>query len=182
MNTIVVPDVFGKTSALIRLCDELKANIIVDPYDGVDMGFNNEAEAYSYFMKNVGLDAYLLKILNTIEANAPVKTIIGFSIGASAIWRLSEQVSSTMVKHAICYYGSQIRHFTQVNPMFEIELVFPSIEPHFDVLALQNNLSQKQNVKTIKVDYLHGFMNFYSSNYNQAAYDEQVKLLCSNAG
>lgn len=180
MNTIVVSDVFGKTSALISLSKELNASIIVDPYNGADMGFKSEAEAYVYFIENVGLDAYLAALQKTIESTSPISTLIGFSVGASAIWALSDKVSSNQVKQAICYYGSQIRNLTEVNPKFEIELVFPKSEPHFDVKELQDDLSKKQNVKTTMVEYLHGFMNYYSNNYNQAAYNEQVELLWSH--
>ena len=170
-------DVFGKTSALIRLAEELKADTIADPYNGVDMGFKTEAEAYSYFMERVGLDVYSAKLLNAIQSEATSKILIGFSIGASAVWRLSEKVSSKLIKRAICFYSSQIRNYSELNPKFQIELIFPKSEPHFDVCELQANLSKKQNVKTIKVDYLHGFMNYYSSNYNQVAYQDQVKWL-----
>ncbi|WOH36363.1 dienelactone hydrolase family protein [Thalassotalea fonticola] len=178
MSAIVVSDVFGKTSALISLCEELKVSIIVDPYNGVDMGFKSEAEAYAYFIENVGFNAYLAILQKTIESNYPNSILIGFSVGASAIWALSDKVSSNVVKHAICYYGSQIRNLTEVKPKFAIELVFPKSEPHFDVLELQSKLSKKQNVTAIKVAHLHGFMNYYSNNYNQVAYNEQLKLLC----
>lgn len=181
MTIILVSDVFGKTPALISLSEELNADTIVDPYNGVDMGFKSESDAYSYFTEQVGLDLYLAKLLKVIQSGSTSRTLIGFSIGASAVWRLSEKVPSNFVKRAICFYGSQIRHYSELNPGFEVELIFPKSEPHFDVCELQANLSKKQNVKTIKVDYLHGFMNYYSSNYNQVAYQDQVNWLCTTA-
>ncbi|MDN3490116.1 hypothetical protein [Pseudoalteromonas sp. APC 3694] len=52
----------------------------------------------------------------------------------------------TIVK-GICFYSSQIRHHTELNPAFEIELIFPHYEqPH-------------------------------SSNFNQRAYDETLTVL-----
>lgn len=181
MSIILVSDVFGKTPALMQLSEELNAKVIVDPYNGKNMRFENEAEAYSYFIEQVGLDAYLDKLLEITKSVHSDSTLIGFSIGASAIWRLSEKISANFIKRAICFYGSQIRYFTEISPLFEIELVFPKSESHFDVLELQANLSKKHNVKTIKVNYLHGFMNYYSSNYNKLAYREYVNLLSSNA-
>lgn len=174
---IIISDVFGKTPALIKLSEELNASTIVDPYNGVDMKFKNEAEAYSYFVETVGLEAYLLKLITVIETGNSAKTLIGFSVGSSVIWRLSEKVSTHLVKRAVCFYGSQIRHFTNIEPQFEIELIFPKSEPHFNVSSLQTELSKKQNVKTIKTDYLHGFMNYYSTNYNKVAYTEQLNWL-----
>lgn len=181
MSIIVVADVFGKTAALIKLSEELNAKVIIDPYNGMDMGFRNEAEAYSYFVDHVGFDAYLSKLLKVTESVSAECTLIGFSIGASIIWKLSEKRSVKNVRRGLCYYGSQIRNFKEVNPLFELELIFPKSEPHFDVLQLQAALSEKQNVKISKVAYLHGFMNFYSSNYSQAAYTEQLNWLRTTA-
>nr|WP_133468587.1 hypothetical protein [Paraglaciecola marina] len=181
MNIILVTDIFGKTPALVKLSEELNAKVIVDPYGGVDMAFKNEAEAYSYFMENIGIEDYLSILLKATESISSVCTLIGFSIGASIIWKLSEKLSVKNVNRAICYYGSQIRNFKEVNPLFEVELIFPKKELHFDVLELQNELSKKKNVNTTKVDYLHGFMNLYSTNYNQFAYNEQLNWLRINA-
>jgi hypothetical protein len=180
MNIILVSDVFGKTPALMKLSEELNANIIVDPYDGINMNFKNEEEAYSYYINNVGLDKYLSKLLEITMSISSVTTLIGFSIGASVIWKLSENSAVKNIKGGICYYGSQIRNLKEINPLFEVELIFPKMETHFDVLQLQSELCKKQNVKTMKVNYLHGFMNFYSINYNQVAYKEQLIWLHLN--
>uniref|UniRef100_UPI00259501BC hypothetical protein n=1 Tax=uncultured Paraglaciecola sp. TaxID=1765024 RepID=UPI00259501BC len=181
MNIVLVTDIFGRTPALVKLSEELNAKVIVDPYGGVDMAFKNEAEAYSYFMENIGIEDYLSILLKATESISSVCTLVGFSIGASIIWKLSEKLSVKNVNRAICYYGSQIRNFKEVSPLFEIELIFPKKELHFDVLELQNELSKKKNVNTTKVDYLHGFMNLYSTNYNQFAYNEQLNWLRINA-
>lgn len=177
MDIIVVSDVFGITPALMALCEELNAVKIVDPYNGTTMNFKHESEAYSYFIEQVGLDAYLATLSKQIEQCSAVVTLIGFSVGASAIWRLSEKVSDNRVNHAVCFYGSQIRNYTNINPQFEIELVFPSSEPHFDVYELKVYLANKQNVTTRQVTGLHGFMNYHSSNYNPIVYQEQLNLL-----
>lgn len=181
MNIILVADVFGKTPALIQLSEELNVRVIVDPYNGMNMSFKNEAEAYSYFMDHVGFEVYLSKLVKITESISSISTLIGFSIGASVIWKLSEKISVKNVKRGICYYGSQIRNFKEINPLFEVELIFPKKETHFDVLELQSELSKKQKVKTIKVEYLHGFMNFNSTNFSQSAYIEQLNWLRSNA-
>ncbi|OUS30726.1 hypothetical protein A9Q98_04260 [Thalassotalea sp. 42_200_T64] len=179
MNNILVSDVFGKTSSLMRLAEQLKVNTIVEPYNSMDMGFSDEAEAYAHFIEHVGFDGYLAKLLKTIELTSSKITLIGFSVGASAIWRMSEKLAANNVNRAICFYGSQIRNFKDINPQFNIELVFPKTEPHFDVSALAAELVNKQHVTTRRVDYLHGFMNSCSNNYHPKGYAEQVNLLCS---
>jgi dienelactone hydrolase len=181
MNIILVADVFGKTAALIKLSEELNGKVIVDPYNGMDMDFKNEAEAYSYFMEHVGFEVYFSKLLKISESICSVSTLVGFSIGASIIWKLSEKLSAKNIKRGICYYGSQIRNFKEVDPLFDVKLVFPQKENHFDVLELKSELSKKPKVKTIKVAYLHGFMNFNSTNYDHLGYMEHLNWLRLNA-
>ena len=180
MNIILISDVFGKTPALIELAKALDAETIVDPYNAIDMSFNNEAQAYAYFMDNVGLEVYLSKLVEVMKSVASASTLVGFSIGASILWQLSASPAVKNIKRGICYYGSQIRHFKAVEPLFELELVFPKKELHFDVLELQTVLAKKSNVNIIATDYLHGFMNLYSDNYDTAAYVEQLKWLRLN--
>lgn len=180
MNIILVTDIFGKTPALIKLSEEFNVKVIVDPYGGVDMDFKNEAEAYSYFIANVGFDNYYSILLKTMQSITSVSNLIGFSIGASIVWKLSEKVSVKNVNRAICYYGSQIRNFKEVNPLFKVDLIFPKKEFHFDIQELKNYLSKKKNVNIIQVNYLHGFMNLYSTNYNESAYNEQLIWLRNN--
>ena len=179
MSIILVSDVFGVTPALLEISEKLGACSIVDPYKGQMMEFQNEAEAYSYFVKEIGLDNYLSSLLKAVESIESQATLIGFSIGASVIWRLSEKEDNNLIKQAFCFYGSQIRNFTQIEPRFKVCLVFPKSEPHFDVVELQDNLRKKANVKTKKVEYLHGFMNYHSNNYNSFGYNEHINLLRS---
>ena len=180
MSIVLVSDVFGKTPALVQLCEALNAKLIVDPYDGQDMRFANEADAYAYFMAEIGFEVYLAKLKKVLELRQSVSTLIGFSVGASLVWKLSEAVDSHSVKRAICFYGSQIRNLTEVRPQIDVELIFPKSEPHFNVSKLQASLSKTPKVSTTKVDYLHGFMNFHSDNYSEQGYKEQIHLLCKS--
>jgi dienelactone hydrolase len=177
MSIVLVSDVFGITPALLELSDNLGANIIVDPYKGNNMDFKDEAEAYSCFIKTVGLDNYLTQLLNTVKSLDSQTTLIGFSVGASIIWRLSENKDSNLIKQAFCFYGSQIRNFTHIEPCFKVSLILPKSEPHFDVSVLKEKLTKKLNVKATQVDYLHGFMNSYSTNFNDTAYKQYLAFL-----
>ena len=47
MNIILVSDIFGKTPALIQLGKAIGATAIIDPYDGVDMSFEDKSKAYA---------------------------------------------------------------------------------------------------------------------------------------
>ena len=181
MSIILVSDIFGVTPALLEIANKLGVSTIIDPYEGQAIGFQNEAEAYSYFVKYVGLDNYLAILSKVVESLEHQVTLIGFSIGASAIWRLSESNNNNLIKQALCYYGAQIRNFTLVEPRFKINLVFPASEPHFDVAELQKSLATKNNVKIKQVPYLHGFMNCHSSNFSQKGYTEHIEILSVTA-
>ena len=181
MKTIVISDIFGRSTALEQLTAKIsKDTLILDPYDSVFMDFNNEEAAYAYFSENVGLGSYTDKLKRVLLEQEVEVLLIGFSVGASAIWNVSGDESITVVKKAICYYGSQIRSNVVCNPRFPIELVFPSMERHFSVDELIHQLSEKQNVSIRQVSYLHGFMNELSLNYDSQGYGEEIMYL-SNA-
>jgi len=76
------------------------------------MAFKDEADAYSYVINNVGLDCYvstLLKVLASIDCET---TLIGFSIGASAIWRLSPSHGTYHIEKAIFLWISNQKFHT----------------------------------------------------------------------
>jgi len=179
MSITLVSDVFGITPGLLRLKDELGAEIIVDPYNGQSMAFNNEAEAYSYFVNTVGLERYGSILLNTLETLKKPTSLIGFSVGASAVWSLSPNNERNIVKQSYCFYGSQIRNSTETQPCYQTNLVFPQSEQHFDVNELIDQLTNKPKVSISQVEYLHGFMNRHSSNFNGEGYKEYVEFLKS---
>jgi dienelactone hydrolase len=179
MSLTLVSDVFGITPGLLRLKDELGATTIVDPYNGQSMAFNNEADAYSYFVSTVGLECYVSILLKALETLESPTTLVGFSVGASAVWSLSASNERNIVKQAYCFYGSQIRNLTKTQPCYQINLIFPQSESHFEVEELIIKLTNKPNVSITQVEYLHGFMNYYSTNFNEKAYKEYTALLQS---
>lgn len=182
MNKIIVTDIFGLTPALLRLAKAIKAETIVDPYGGNVMSFTNETQAYEYFTTHIGLDAYVAVLSNLVKTCTDEKVLVGFSVGAAAIWKLSALISAKKAKtitHAICYYGSQIRHMNQVSPKFQVRVVLPASEPHFDVVALSQTLALQSKVSITHVDYLHGFMNELSTHFNLSGYEEHLALLQS---
>ena len=178
MKTIIISDIFGRTAPLERLVEKISEDaLILDPYDSEFIGFENEEAAYVYFSENVGLGSYTDKLKRVLLEQQDEVLLIGFSVGASAIWNVSDNESITVVKKAICYYGSQIRNNVTCNPRFPIELVFPSMERHFSVDELIHQLSGKQNVSIRQVSYLHGFMNELSLNYDSQGYGEEIMYL-----
>jgi dienelactone hydrolase len=178
MHKIVVSDIFGRTPALDKLCKALGSDVdVIDPYDGKIMGFQTEDQAYDFFMDNVGLSTYCDLLLSRLEKVRVPISLLGFSVGASAIWQISESLSTEKVKRVVCFYGSQVRHLTEIKPSVVVELVLPAHESGFSVEALENRLSGIKNVVLYKTPYLHGFMNELSKNYSNLGYSEYVDWL-----
>lgn len=179
MKVILVGDIFGKTQALDKLRNEIGAEDIFDPYNGELHEFPDEKSAYQYFIEHVGMAAYTNKLSTYLTAETEKLVLIGFSVGASAIWQLSNSKTQTNIEKAICFYGSQIRHFTDVTPHFPIQLIFPSYEQHFSVKDLINKISGRNlvNVDHIATEYRHGFMNELSEGFSETGYQKYLLAL-----
>jgi dienelactone hydrolase len=181
MDTLIISDIFGRTDALIRLAAELsKDALIFDPYDAVMMDFDNEQNAYSFFSENIGVNTYAIKLAQYISKFTSPVRLIGFSAGASAIWNIAGEGTSKYIKTAFCYYGSQIRQNTEVNPVFPVNLIAPASEEHFSVDKLIERVSGKAHVRVRQVPFLHGFMNEQSANFHLAGYQQELRLLRNN--
>lgn len=180
MNIYVVTDIFGLTPALHELVASvnLKAKIyIVDPYKGKQMNFANEADAYAYFTKHVGVELYALYLHSLLVNDDTTKKVIGFSVGASAIWAISDN-KELKVAQAVYFYGSQIRNLLHIVPQIKSTVIFPSKEENFCVETLALKIEKLPNVSTKRCKYLHGFMNKHSVNFNQKAYRTYKEWLC----
>jgi len=170
----MISDIFGRTPAFETLCKELSQTAPkvhpIDPYKGVDPEFETEALAYEYFMAQVGLEQYQSILMDSLSRSGPDTVLIGFSIGASVIWKISGRPLFRHIKKAFCFYGSQIRLNASIDPLFDIELLFPEQEPHFDVDELISMLKGKSRVTCSKAKGLHGFMNKLSPHFDPACY------------
>ena len=178
MHKIIVSDIFGKTKSLEKISDSLSGTSeIFDPYDSVLKSFDTEQDAYSYFMSEVGLEKYTEKFIEYLKKFKEPVSILGFSVGASVIWKLSEDKRIHNIMGAVCFYSSQIRNYKEVRPRFPIQLIFPSHENNFVVDTLIKELKKNKKVTIHKSLYLHGFMNFHSENFNPVAYMRYLEPL-----
>ncbi len=167
MKIVIVTDIFG----LCKSTDNLKKNLashriesmVVDPYQGVRNNFLNERQAYSAFINQCGHDEYYSLVAEIVSVETP-DFLIGFSAGASAIWRVSGLDNSTL-KGMVCFYPTQIRHHLNVTPKIPVKIVFPSEEETFDVHSINQQLSTYRNVATEITQFRHGFMNTRSAGY-----------------
>lgn len=182
MTTLfLVADIFGRTRAFESIGQQLSETVpdirIIDPYQGLDHLFETEAKAYAYFMDRVGLASYASILTDALADPGPDTILIGFSVGASALWSVSDRLLFRHIKKAFCFYGSQIRQYTDITPRFDMELIFPEQEPHFDVDELIGILTVKDRVSCSKAKGLHGFMNELSPHFDPDCYAVFMKDL-----
>ena len=123
MHTVFVSDIFGLSESLIDFCSSVCLDFtIVDPYRGERLQFADEAEAYSHFMSNLGVQGYANHLTETLKIiNGPVN-LIGFSVGASAIWQISDTLGCEKVNYVGCFYGSQIRKQLAKSPNVTLDV------------------------------------------------------------
>ncbi len=182
MNIIFIADIFGRTPELEDLtCSAGGQFEIIDPYGGELAGFVNEAEAYTYFMNTVGLNKYCNIIMAKLKSVRIPTVLVGFSVGASALWQISDNLKMEFIKKVICFYGSQIRYHQDISITIPVELVLPKFEPNFDIEQFALNMSGKTNVNVNKTNFLHGFMNALSKNFNHAGYKNYIEWVRENS-
>jgi dienelactone hydrolase len=182
VKTLIITDIFGKTCELEELANAICENhLIVDPYDGQNMQFQAESDAYQFFTSNIGLERYTEQLSKLLTKLDSAVNLVGFSVGASAIWNISNSPVSSCVKKATCFYGSQIRNNRNILPLFPVTLIFPQAEEHFSISDLISDLRHTQRTKITQVPYLHGFMNKLSANFNSQGYKSGIKTLAANA-
>ncbi|ACV68484.1 conserved hypothetical protein [Desulfohalobium retbaense DSM 5692] len=167
-RTICIADIFGTTPAFERLCQAIGGAVeVVDPYSGLQRKFASEQEAYAYFMTEVGLDRYSEMVRDQIAAAQDSACLVGFSVGAAVAWSLTGASLADQVSCGVCFYGSQIRHMLDIQPVVPVTCILPTSEPAFCVQTLAKALSGRNNVSVETTPYLHGFMNEVSANYDR---------------
>lgn len=192
MNIIFVADIFGLTDEFKYLCQQVTANLeqvlglekangvkchMVGPYQYQPKCLTCERDAYQYFIEKVSLEGYVKQLEKKLLAISGSKLLVGFSVGGSAIWQLYTQGAVKQSLGAICFYSSQVRYLTRLTPNISTRLILPSTEPHFSVAALRAVLQEKSTVTIEQSEYLHGFMNKLSANYDADAYLYYLKRL-----
>lgn len=169
-HIILATDIFGYTNAIETLKHRFEslgeAVHILDPYNAKQMNFHNENEAYATFIQTCGLENYAKMCQKALDDLCDEEVIlIGFSMGASAIWKALDGRDDMQIKCFFGFYTSQIRHFLDAKLYIPCTLIFPESEKHFDVDVVIKKLNRHENITCIKTEYLHGFMNPFSINY-----------------
>jgi len=179
---LIVTDIFGRGPALKPLLQALttpERNItLLDPYGGREQMFATESDAYSAFITECGHDAYAAKVESTIAESAmEFELALGFSAGASALWRVLATASAAAIQRAVLFYPGQIHQHLALQPRVPVSLIFGQTEPHFQVAALCQQLAGKVGVTTHISPYQHGFINPASSAFSVEGAREYLTAL-----
>jgi dienelactone hydrolase len=174
MNLLVVSDIFGSTKPLNDFAAQLLSFygeiIVIDPYDGQNIQFSSEEDAYKYFQINCGIKQLTKQLAEEVEKSKDTVDIIGFSVGGTSAWEISGSETSKSIRNIVCFYSSRIREKTSIAPRFPTTVVFPSFEKSFDLEPVIQSVEKNTNVEVIRTNHLHGFMNKNSVNYSAAGY------------
>ncbi|GAB2910502.1 dienelactone hydrolase family protein [Rheinheimera gaetbuli] len=181
-HVLVLSDIFGLCAGLERLLADLnQAGAVVqvlDPYQGTRMQLADEAQAYTAYGAQCGHDAYAAIATQALQNNVqPIDLAIGFSAGATALWRALAKVDASVVKQAVLFYPGQIHNHIILSPKVPTQVIFGHSEPHFDVTDICTQLQQKSAVTSISTGFAHGFMNPVSKAFNAAGCQQYLAVL-----
>lgn len=181
MHILVCSDIFGSTTYLKKLLEEVtfsKPHIsFIDPYQGSQHSFKNEAEAYEQFTSLGGINAYIDKVALAISQQKNDFIVLGFSAGGAAAWKVLSAPDNQAFNELIAFYPGQIRHYIDAHPQCKTRLVFAVEEAHSDVQKIHQTLSTYPLVTSHISSYQHGFMNPLSSGFSQQGYNNYVVQL-----
>lgn len=173
-NILLVSDIFGNCVSLKPLQADLAALgysvTLLDPYQGRSQHFADEAEAYQAYSSQCGHDRYAATVAQALTR--PYAFALGFSAGATALWRALGAADAGQITRAVLFYPGQIHQHLAVRPTLPVQVIFGHSEPHFNVAAICKELGQKPGVIAEHAAYGHGFMNPASKAFDSAGYQQ----------
>lgn len=167
---IVLHEIYGINRHISEVCqkyydagyDVFCPNLIsrAEPF-----GYMRLKEAYDFFQNDVGDKAYiqLEKITERIRLKYKRLFLVGFSVGATIAWIVSE---SGLYDGIVSYYGSRIRDNLHIQPKCRSLLIFAEQETSFVPKQIEEKLKMKTGVTVHILQGNHGFLDSFSENYN----------------
>jgi dienelactone hydrolase len=165
MRIIVATDIHGVNDVLRKQFSILGQPIIVSPWSGDGCPFATEQDAVAVFHRQNGLASYERKIAEA--ANGEAALLVGFSVGATSLWRHIASPRCCSMSRAFLYYGSRIRDYPQLRPRCTTSVFFAAHEPSFDPPSLALTIRKSGTQCSVIDGTQHGFMNPCSSHYRE---------------
>ncbi len=175
MRIIVASDIHGVNDKLRAQFAILGQPIIVSPWPGDGRPFATEQNAVDAFYRQDGLAAYEKKIAEA--ANGEAALLVGFSVGATSLWRYVASLKCNTKSRAVLYYGSRIRDYPELRPRCATSVIFASHEPSFDPQSLALSIRNSGTQCSVIDGTQHGFMNPCSTHYRADIAQEHLSML-----
>lgn len=180
---IILHEIYGINQHIMKVCQHFsKAGFNVICPDLINLSepfeYDQEEEAYQYFLNNVGFELASQKVQHLItQAKEKYKHVflLGFSIGATIAWLCSGE--EPICEGIIGYYGSRIRDYLSINPKCPVLLIFANEEKSFGVEKLACTLGKKSNVEVHMLAGKHGFSDPFSKRYHEQSSEDAMKFI-----
>ncbi|OZB96218.1 dienelactone hydrolase family protein [Paenibacillus sp. XY044] len=176
---IILHEIYGLNEHILAFGDKVSRTdyevLTPDLLQREPFPYEQEEEAYSYFVHQIGLDRAVDEVSRIVQEHRKRHDrifIIGFSIGATIAWRCTE----TGIDGIVGFYGSRIRNYAEMEPMCPSLLFFASNEKSFDVSELAEKLEYCRNTNVHVIEGEHGFMNPYTKSYLPQAYQGCLEM------
>ncbi len=170
---VVLHEIYGINDHIKEICQKyfLQGYDVICPdllcgepfYD-----YDQEKEAYLYFTKTIGFQRaseQVTELLKQKKMNYEHIILVGYSIGATIAWLCSG--NQLKLDGIIGFYGSRIRDYMEIDPIYSVLLIFPEEESSFNPKELKKELMKKEMVSVHIFEEKHGFADPYSANYNK---------------
>ncbi|MBV8123323.1 MAG: hypothetical protein JO370_04485 [Paucibacter sp.] len=177
MRIVVASDIHGVHDQLRSQLAILGQPTIVSPWPGEGHSFASEKDAATEFHLRDGLASHEQKIAEAVNGENAV--LIGFSVGATSLWRYVSSIRCNPKSRAILYYGSRIRDCVELVPRCPTTVFLAEHEPSFDPKSVVASIRKSGAICSIIAGTGHGFMSSTSKHYRPDIANEHFRLLSS---
>lgn len=177
MQIIIATDIHGVTDGVRALFENFDQHPLrfLSPWDSDENPYPTEQEAVKAFHAEQGLLRYQQKIAK-VAGDAPA-LLIGFSVGASALWQYASSEECHRDSRAVMYYGSRIRDHLSLAPRCKSSLIFAEHESAFQPHRIVDQLTNSSTDCAVIAGTRHGFMNPHSPHFDSSLTHQQLAYL-----
>jgi dienelactone hydrolase len=175
MRVIVASDIHGVNDRLREQLAILGQPTIMSPWPGDGCPFETEQMAVAEFHRQDGLISYEKKIAEA--ANGEAVLLVGFSVGATSLWRYVANLECNSNSRAVLYYGSRIRDYPALRPRCSTSVFFAAHEPSFDPESVASMVRKSGTQCSVIGGTQHGFMNPCSTHYRADIVQVHLSML-----